>query len=181
MSMPSKVQFGAIRSGYHPDPSRSHSLRAEAYTDPAWFNVDQKEILAKSWQWVCHAEKVRGPGTFTTTQIADNPIAIIRGEDRVLRAFYNVCKHRADPVLAGEGSVRRIVCPYHAWRYRLDGRLAAEHDRDARGKVALIAGSSHPAPPRAGDCVRLPDRPTGRVRKRHWVRSAPRKLSGASP
>ena len=61
MSMPSKVQFDAIRSGYHPDPSRSHSLRAEAYTDPAWFNVDQKEILAKSWQWVCHSEKVRGP------------------------------------------------------------------------------------------------------------------------
>lgn len=125
MSVPSKVQFDAIRLGYDPDPARSLSLRAEAYTDPMWFNVERGEILAKSWQWVCHAEKVRAPGTYTTTQVAGHPIVIIRDEQAVLRAFYNVCKHRAHPVLAGEGTVRRIVCPYHAWRYRLDGQLAA--------------------------------------------------------
>src|SRR5579862_5387482 len=124
MSMPSKTQFGAIRSGYDPDPSRSLSLRSQAYTDPAWFHVDQQEIVAKSWQWVCHAEKVRAPGTFCTAQIGGHPIAIIRDEQGVLRAFYNVCQHRAHPVLVGEGSIRRIVCPYHAWHYRLDGRLA---------------------------------------------------------
>jgi carnitine monooxygenase subunit len=124
MSVPSKLQFHAIRSGYDADPARSLSLRAEAYTDPSWFNVDQSGILAQSWQWVCHAEKVRAPGTYTTTQIAGHPIVVIRDEQGVLRAFYNVCQHRAHPVLAGEGTVRRIVCPYHAWRYRLDGQLA---------------------------------------------------------
>src|SRR5215831_8683624 len=124
MSMPSKVQFGEIRSGYDPDPSRSLSLRAEAYTDPAWFAVDQQEILKKSWQWVCHAEKVRAPGTYTTTQVAGYPIAIVRDQQGTLRAFYNVCQHRAHPVLQGEGTISRIVCPYHAWRYRLDGQLA---------------------------------------------------------
>jgi choline monooxygenase len=124
MSVPSKAQFDSIRSGYHPDPSRSFSLRAQAYTDPAWFNIDQREILAKSWQWVCHAEKVRSSGTFATTRVAGHPIAVIRDEQGVLRAFYNVCKHRAHPVLTGEGAIRRIVCPYHAWRYRLDGQLA---------------------------------------------------------
>jgi hypothetical protein len=51
MSMPSKMQFHTIRSGYHADPSRSLSLRAEAYTDPVWFAVDQQEILSTSWQW----------------------------------------------------------------------------------------------------------------------------------
>jgi carnitine monooxygenase subunit len=130
MAMPSKEQFGAIRSGYDADASRSHSLRAEAYIDPAWFGVDQREILAKSWQWVCHAEKVRAPGTYTTTQVAGHPVAVIRDEQGVLRAFYNVCQHRAHPVLAGEGSVRRIVCPYHAWRYRLDGQLAGAPHTD---------------------------------------------------
>jgi carnitine monooxygenase subunit len=133
MSTPSKLQFETIRSGYHPDPSRSFSLRSEAYTDPAWFNIEQKEILSKSWQWVCHAAKVRAPGTYTTTQIAGNPVAIIRDERGVLRAFYNVCQHRAHPVLVGEGSVHRIVCPYHAWRYRLDGQLAgAPHTEDLK-------------------------------------------------
>jgi carnitine monooxygenase subunit len=133
MFMPSKQQFEAIRSGYDADPSRSHSLRAEAYTDPAWFSADQQEILCKSWQWVCHAEKVRAPGTYTTTQIAGQPVAVVRDEQGILRAFYNVCQHRAHPVLVGEGSVRRIVCPYHAWRYRLDGQLAgAPHTADLK-------------------------------------------------
>lgn len=133
MSMPSKLQFSAIRSGYDSDPARSLSLRAEAYTDPAWFTVDRQEILSRSWQWVCHKEKLRAPGSYVTAQIAGNPVAIVRDERGVLRAFYNVCKHRAHPVLVGEGSVRRIVCPYHAWRYRLDGQLAsAPHTTDLK-------------------------------------------------
>jgi carnitine monooxygenase subunit len=133
MFMPSSQQFNAIRKGYDADPARSHSLRAEAYIDPAWFSADQQEILCKSWQWVCHAEKVRAPGTYTTTQIAGRPVAVVRDEQGVLRAFYNVCKHRAHPVLVGEGSVRRIVCPYHAWRYRLNGQLAgAPHTTDLK-------------------------------------------------
>lgn len=89
MRMPSKAQLSEIGSGHHADPSYSLSLRAEAYTDPAWFAADQQEILRKSWQWVCHAEKVRAPGTYTTTQIADYPIAIVRDHKRVLRAFTN--------------------------------------------------------------------------------------------
>jgi choline monooxygenase len=123
--MPSRLQVETVKRGYDPDPSLSHSLRAVAYTDPVWFDVDRREILSKSWQWVCHAEKVRAHGSYTTTDVAGRPIAIVRDQSGVLRAFYNVCKHRAHSVLAGEGRVQRIVCPYHAWRYRLDGRLAA--------------------------------------------------------
>ena len=124
MPMPSKRQSTEIGLGHHADPSCSFSLRAEAYTDPDWFTVDQQKIIRQSWQWVCHAEKVRTPGAYTTTEVAGYPIAIIRDNEGVLRAFYNVCKHRAHPVLQGEGTVSRIVCPYHAWRYRLDGQLA---------------------------------------------------------
>jgi len=133
MSMPSKLQFSEIGSGYHVDPACSFSPRAEAYTDPAWFAVEQQEILRKSWQWVCHAERVRASGSYTTTQVAGYPIAVVRDQQGVLRAFYNVCKHRAHPVLQGEGTVSRIVCPYHAWRYRLDGQLAgAPHTTDLK-------------------------------------------------
>ena len=125
VSLPSAQQFDAIRKGYDPDPSRSLSLRAEAYTEPNWFTIDQREVLSKSWQWVCHAEKVRAPGSYTTADVAGSPIALIRDREGILRAFYNVCQHRAHPVLAGEGRVQRIVCPYHAWAYRLDGKLAS--------------------------------------------------------
>jgi choline monooxygenase len=120
---PTRQQFAAIGNGYHSDPSRSLSLRAEAYTDPHWLQVDLQEIIAKTWQWVCHAEKLRQPGSFVTVEIAGKPIAIIRDREGTLRAFYNVCKHRAHKLLNGEGSTAKITCPYHAWTYRLDGQL----------------------------------------------------------
>src|SRR5262245_15081341 len=121
---PTKQQFAAIKSGYNSDPSQSLSLRADAYTDPQWHQVDLREIICKTWQWVCHAEKLREPGSFVTIEIAGKPIAVVRDREGVLRAFYNVCKHRAHKLLSGEGNTTRIMCPYHAWTYKLNGQLA---------------------------------------------------------
>ena len=121
--LPSKQQFDAIAGGYHENASASLSLKAEAYTDPAWHQVDLQEIIAKTWQWVCHVEKLPDPGSYVTIEIAGQPIAIVRDREGALRAFYNVCKHRAHELLSGEGNITRIMCPYHAWVYKLDGQL----------------------------------------------------------
>ncbi|MEM7188567.1 MAG: ring-hydroxylating oxygenase subunit alpha [Pseudomonadota bacterium] len=124
MTLPlSQEDLAAIRRGYHPDPSRSLSLAAEAYTERQWFDHDLRSIFARTWQWVCHVEKVRIPGSFLTVEIAGRPIAVVRDRDGVLRAFYNVCKHRAHELLKGEGETTRIMCPYHAWVYDLTGQL----------------------------------------------------------
>jgi carnitine monooxygenase subunit len=120
---PSLEEFSAIRGGYSTDPSASMSLRAEAYVKPSWFKVDTDHILAKSWQWVCHVEKLREPGSYVAVEIAGRPIALVRDREGALRAFYNVCKHRAHQLLTGEGRTNLILCPYHAWSYRLDGQL----------------------------------------------------------
>ncbi|MEX0303731.1 MAG: SRPBCC family protein [Leisingera sp.] len=120
---PSPAQFAAIGQGYSADAGNSLSLQADAYTRAEWFSADQREILAKSWQWVCHVEKLREPGAFVTAEIAGQPVAVVRGRDGALRAFYNVCKHRAHELLSGEGNTTRIMCPYHAWVYKLDGQL----------------------------------------------------------
>lgn len=116
-------QHNSISSGYDTDPAASLSLHADAYTRPEWYETDRRHILAKSWQWVCHVEKTRQPGSYFTTEIAGHPIAVVRDKGGDLRAFYNVCKHRAHHLLSGEGKTNLIVCPYHAWAYRLDGRL----------------------------------------------------------
>ncbi len=121
--LPSKEQFARISDGFSPDPFNTSSLKAEAYVDPAWHRVDLTEILAKTWQWVCHVEKLRTPGSFVTVEIANRPIAVVRDREGTLRAFYNVCKHRAHHLLSGEGETTRIMCPYHAWVYKLDGQL----------------------------------------------------------
>ncbi|MDP5220988.1 ring-hydroxylating oxygenase subunit alpha [Ruegeria sp. 2205SS24-7] len=121
--LPSQAQFASIGQGYSTDEGNSLSLKADAYTQAEWFVADQQAILARTWQWVCHVEKVREPGSFTTMDIAGHPIAVVRDRESQLRAFYNVCKHRAHELLSGEGNTTRIMCPYHAWVYKLDGQL----------------------------------------------------------
>ena len=120
---PDQRAFEAIKGGFDPDPNRALSLRKEAYVGADWYEVDRTGILAKSWQWVCHVEKLRAPGAYVATTIAGHPIAVVRDREGVLRAFYNVCKHRAHELLSGEGETTRIMCPYHAWVYKLDGQL----------------------------------------------------------
>ena len=116
-------EFSAIRAGYDADPARSYSLNKAAYTEARWAEVDRDAIFRRSWQWVCHIEKLREPGSYVVVQVAEQPVAVLRDREGVLRAFYNVCKHRAHELLSGEGQVSRIMCPYHAWTYRLDGQL----------------------------------------------------------
>lgn len=115
--------FRTIQHGYDKDPASSLSLHKEAYTDPRWHDVDLKAIMSRTWQWVCHVEKVRSKGAYITTSVGGQSIAIVRDKKGELRAFYNVCKHRAHELLSGEGHTGAIMCPYHAWTYALDGQL----------------------------------------------------------
>ena len=121
-------ELEAVAEGHSKDPLNSQSLHADAYVDPVWFDHEMRTIFARTWQWVCHGEKVREAGQYTTAVIAGMPIMVVRTHDDELKAFYNVCKHRAHELLQDEGTTRSIVCPYHAWTYDLDGGLiAARH------------------------------------------------------
>jgi len=119
-----------VGAGYDENPGLSMSLRSEAYTENLWAQADLKAILARTWQWIAHVEKFREPGSYASVTVAGMPIVVVRGRDGVLRGFYNVCRHRAHELLSGAGTVRSIVCPYHAWTYGLDGRLRAARQAD---------------------------------------------------
>ena len=119
-----------IAVGFDADPARSMSLRSEAYTEPKWLDADLKAIFARTWQWVCHVEKLAKPGSYVSATIAGMPLAVVRDRAGALRAFYNVCKHRAHELLSGSGTTRSIVCPYHAWVYGLDGQLKGARRAD---------------------------------------------------
>ncbi len=120
-----------IERGHHPDPARSMSLPAEAYTDPKWFAAEQQAIFARTWQLVCHVGWLATPGSYLATSVADSPVVVVRGDGGELRAFYNVCMHRAHELVAGAGVARALVCPYHAWTFGLDGRLKAARRTDS--------------------------------------------------
>ena len=63
------------------------------------------------------------PGDYVCRNIIDSPVFVVRQKDRTVKAFANVCAHRAARLLEGDGHVTRISCPYHSWTYELDGRL----------------------------------------------------------
>lgn len=121
--VPDATDVAALRRGYTESPFSTLSLHADAYTRRDWFEFEKDAIFRRTWQWVCHGETVREPGAYTTAEIGGHPIMILRDRSGVLRAFYNVCKHRAHHLLSGSGKTRMITCPYHAWAYDLEGKL----------------------------------------------------------
>ncbi|MEM7535565.1 MAG: ring-hydroxylating oxygenase subunit alpha [Chloroflexota bacterium] len=118
-----RQELQSIASGYDPVPSRSFSINTQSYIDPQFLKIEQEQIFHKSWQFLCHAEKLREAGSYIATDIQGQSIFATRDADGTLRAFYNVCQHRGHELLTGEGQTKLIVCPYHAWSYNLDGSL----------------------------------------------------------
>jgi choline monooxygenase len=95
------------------------------YTDESVYTLEQEKIFAKSWVCVAHASDVKDQNAYITRQYINEDIIIVRGQDDVLRAFFNVCPHRGHQLLKGDGKVKgRITCPYHSWAFKLDGDLA---------------------------------------------------------
>ncbi len=101
----------------------TRSLEARYYTDPAVFEAERTGLLSRSWQYACHASAVREPGDYCAFELAGEGFFCVRGRDGAVRAFYNVCQHRAHQIVKGQGTARTLVCPYHAWTYELTGEL----------------------------------------------------------
>ena len=114
-----------FRSRFHPDETLSYTLPAHYYYDPAIAAVEREEIWFKSWLLAGFLSDLENPGDYTTVRILDQLIAIVRGRDGALHAYYNVCMHRGHVLLEHKGNVRNITCPFHAWTYDLDGTLKA--------------------------------------------------------
>jgi len=107
------------------------SLPAWIYGDEEFLAAERERVFRPSWQVICHLSDIPAPGRYHTLDFLDETIFVVRGADLRPRAFYNVCRHRAARLLDGAtgdcGS--RIVCPYHAWTYGLDGRLIGLPER----------------------------------------------------
>jgi len=106
------------------DPTTTFTLPSPWYFKPEVYEKEKEEIFFKSWRVVCHASEIANPGDYATVDIHGQGVFVIRGRDGNLRAFYNVCQHRAHELLQGKGSVKAVItCPYHAWAYGTDGGL----------------------------------------------------------
>lgn len=110
------------------------TMPSHYYFDPDIFAHERQKIFFRTWQFVGHVNDTVEPGDYFEANIAGESVIVARGDDHQLRAFYNVCQHRAHQVVSGSGNCRLFRCPYHAWSYGLDGLLkAAPGTEDVEG------------------------------------------------
>lgn len=150
--MHARIQSDLVGRLREADPRRrwSHADRsmvnpASHYVDEAWFEDERQALFRERAQFVGLSVECPNPGDVLTRDCGGVPILIVRQPDGSLRAFVNACRHRASPLLKGDGAHGRrpIVCPYHAWTYSLDGELIARpHDEggfdDLEDRCALL-------------------------------------------
>jgi choline monooxygenase len=102
----------------------STALPAIFYTDARTPQLDARAVFARSWQWVCHQSQIADAGDYIVTQIAGLPLIILRSVDGSIKAFHNVCRHRAGPIATCDAKQAKVLrCKYHGWTYGLDGVL----------------------------------------------------------
>jgi phenylpropionate dioxygenase-like ring-hydroxylating dioxygenase large terminal subunit len=112
-----------------PDTSRvpfriADDLRVPAgrYYDQGFFEAE-KEVWLHVWQHACHETEIPSPGDFTEYRILDQSVMLVRQQDGGVKGFYNACRHRGTALACGTGTFRggQVVCPFHGWRWGLDG------------------------------------------------------------
>jgi phenylpropionate dioxygenase-like ring-hydroxylating dioxygenase large terminal subunit len=106
-------------------------LSERDYVDPERARLERDRVLAASPAVVAASKELAEPGRYLTVDVAGAGVLLARQEDRALRAFRNVCRHRcATVVRAPSGTSRSFSCHYHGWTYGLDGSLRMVPDRN---------------------------------------------------
>ena len=106
------------------DLDHARALPARYYVGDEVLAMEQRAVFARSWQPLAHQDQLAEPGDHVVGEIAGVPVILVRGRDGVLRAFPNVCRHRAGPLALCNGKgAHSLQCKYHGWTYTLDGQL----------------------------------------------------------
>jgi Rieske 2Fe-2S family protein len=108
---------------------RASMLPRRVFHDTDVFAFEQTAWFARDWLCVGRDEDAPVPGSYFVATVAGESLVVVRGDDDVLRAFHNVCRHRGSRIVTEDhGRLVRLQCPYHAWTYDLAGQLRrAQH------------------------------------------------------
>lgn len=114
------------------EPATGVRVPASRYCTPEFFALEREKLWPRVWQVACRADEIPAPGDFSEYRIAGRSVLLVRQDDRSVKAFENACPHRATTLGTGRGSFagKRIVCPFHGWRFDLDGRCTFLYGAD---------------------------------------------------
>ena len=105
---------------------RALTLPARAFTSPSFFDLEVERIFNRRWMALAFEGTLPEPGDMRPLELFGQPLALVRGDDGVLRVFHNVCPYDGClAVLSEQRGAREIEIYYHGWRYDLRGRLLA--------------------------------------------------------
>lgn len=140
-----------------------YTLPQPFFVDPQLFELDLERIFRRHWLLAGPVCQIADPGQYFTYALADDSLVILRDEAGQVRAWHNVCRHRGSRICTeARGHVKRLVCPYHHWSYRLDGsfasgrhlpssvdpdllRLHSVHVREVAGLIFVCLANQPPA------------------------------------
>ena len=119
-------------------PQRPTLVPAERYYSAAFAQLEVERMWPKVWQLACTADHVAEPGDYFEYRCGPHSVLIVRGDDGMLRAFQNVCRHRGNSLCAGAGSdLRELRCGYHGWTWDLAGSLKRVPNRKGFGALPM--------------------------------------------
>ncbi|MCP4766628.1 MAG: aromatic ring-hydroxylating dioxygenase subunit alpha [Gammaproteobacteria bacterium] len=115
-------------------------LPNDAYTSVSFLKQEYEDVLGKGWIGIAFDDDVASPGDIFPVQAAGQPLIVLRDQQQRIRVFHNVCRHRGARLIDKPCSnKRRIICPYHAWAYGLDGELNATPNFAGPEKRELVS------------------------------------------
>jgi choline monooxygenase len=131
----------SVHLDMNPQVECAETLASRFYTDPSMLPREKEKIFLHTWQLVGTLSQSCGevngvkrtiadPESFFTFDLAGEPIVVTRDKAGTLRAFSNVCRHRAGPIAERSGCKHVLQCAYHGWTYTLDGRLIGTPEID---------------------------------------------------
>lgn len=99
------------------------TVPAARYYDAGFARLENERLWSRTWQMACRLEEIPGEGDFAEYTIGDQSVVVVRLDDTEIRAYQNVCRHRGTQLAVGSGTFAagQIACPFHGWRWNLDG------------------------------------------------------------
>jgi len=101
-----------------------YGLPRQFYHDSLLFQAEIDHIWRQGWLFAGHSCQIPEPGDYFLYDIEGDSVIVVRGDDGMVNALYNVCRHRGSVICQQpEGHVKRFICPYHQWAYDRSGHL----------------------------------------------------------
>lgn len=126
------MQFGSTKAGDPKDASKlreqwrtsEYEIPADRYRSREFAQLEADRLWASSWQMACRLDEIPSQGNFVVYDILDQSVVVVRVNADTVKAYHNVCPHRATSLAVGSGryQLEQIICPFHGWKWNLQGK-----------------------------------------------------------